>query len=109
MEMSQSHHHKAIAQRGFTMVEVLFAMIILAVGMIALSSLAAQTMAGTAQSRFMGLSASLVSEKLEDLNRWPTWDPHVCVASGTTAGAAFGKAGTTTTQERIVFETGVMF
>jgi hypothetical protein len=29
--------------------------------------------------------------------------------SGTTAGAAFGKAGTTTTQERILFETGVMF
>jgi prepilin-type N-terminal cleavage/methylation domain-containing protein len=87
MEMSQSHHHKQISQRGYTMLEVLFAMIILAVGMIALSSLAAQTMAGTAQSRFIGLSASLVSEKLEDLNRWPTWDPHVCVASGTTAGS----------------------
>ena len=69
------------------MVEILFAMIILAVGMVALSSLAAQTMTGTAQSRFMGLSATLVSEKLEDLNRWPTWDPHVCVASGTTAGS----------------------
>jgi prepilin-type N-terminal cleavage/methylation domain-containing protein len=87
MEISQSHHHSETGQRGFTMVEVLFAMIILAVGMIALSSLAAQTMTGTAQSRFMGLSASLVSEKLEDLNRWPTWDPHVCVASGTTAGS----------------------
>jgi putative OmpL-like beta-barrel porin-2 len=29
--------------------------------------------------------------------------------SGTTAGSAFGKAGTTTTQGRLVFETGVMF
>ena len=33
----------------------------------------------------------------------------IVALSGTTAGAAFGKAGTTTTQERIVFETGVLF
>ena len=33
----------------------------------------------------------------------------VVALSGTTAGAAFGKAGTTTTQERIVLETGIMF
>jgi len=33
----------------------------------------------------------------------------VVALSGTTAGFAFGKAGTTTTQERVVFETGIMF
>ena len=64
METSQSHHHSEARQRGFTLIEVLFAMIVLMVGMVALSSLAARTMVGTAQSRFMGLSASLRSEKL---------------------------------------------
>ena len=87
METLPSHRHSEARQRGFTLIEVLFAMIVLMVGMVALSSLAARTMVGTAQSRFMGLSASLASEKLEDLNRWPTWDPHVCVAAGTTAGS----------------------
>ena len=33
----------------------------------------------------------------------------VVALSGTTAGFAFGKTGTTTTQERIVLETGIMF
>ncbi len=33
----------------------------------------------------------------------------IVALSGTTAGFAFGKAGTTTTQERILLETGVMF
>jgi Tfp pilus assembly protein PilV len=69
------------------MIEVLFAMIILSVGLIALSSLAAQSLNGTATSRYMSLASTYASEKLEDLNHWPTTDPHVCVASGATAGS----------------------
>ncbi len=69
------------------MIEILIAMFILSVGMIALSALSAQTMNGTSQSGYMSLSANLASEKLEDLNRWPTWDPHVCVAAASTAGS----------------------
>jgi len=37
-------------QRGFTMIEVLFAMVILSVGLVTLGSLAAQTMSGTTRS-----------------------------------------------------------
>jgi hypothetical protein len=44
-------------------------------------------MAATARSRYMSLAATLASEKLEDLNRWPANDPDVAVTSGSTAGS----------------------
>jgi prepilin-type N-terminal cleavage/methylation domain-containing protein len=78
--------HKA-SSRGFTMIEVLIAMVILSTGLVALSSLAAGTLGGTARSRYMSLASTYASEKMEDLNRWPTTDPNVCVASGSTAGS----------------------
>jgi Tfp pilus assembly protein PilV len=61
--------------------------VVLAVGLVALSSLAAKTLFGTARSQFSGMAANLASEKLEDLNRWPTWDPNVYAASGSTVGS----------------------
>jgi prepilin-type N-terminal cleavage/methylation domain-containing protein len=87
METLTLHHKNKDSSRGFTMIEVLFAMVILSTGLIALSSLAAQNLNGTATSRYMSLASIYASEKLEDLNRWPTWDPHVCVASGSTVGS----------------------
>ena len=40
------------------------------------------------------MATTFASEKLEDLNRWPTWDPHVCAASGTHGGQPDrGRAG----------------
>jgi type IV pilus modification protein PilV len=82
METLQSRHKEA-PSRGFTLIETLIAMLVLSVGLVALASLSAQTLNGTAQSRYLNLASTYASEKLEDLNRWPTWDPHVCVASGT--------------------------
>src|SRR5581483_10564663 len=65
------------ASRGFTMIEVMVAILVLTVGLVALSSLATATLSGTENARFGGLAANLASEKLEDLNRWPYWDPNV--------------------------------
>lgn len=79
--------HKLAASRGFTMIEVLIALFMFSVGLVTLSSLAAQALNGTATSRYEGMAATFASAKLEDLNRWPTWDPHVCVASGSTVGS----------------------
>lgn len=86
METRLSPHRKAPA-RGFTLVEVLVAVIVFAVGLVTLGSLATMTLNGTAASRYRGMGTTFASEKLEDLNRWPTWDPHVCVAAGSTAGS----------------------
>jgi hypothetical protein len=67
------------------------------VGLVALSALAAKTMSGTECSRFAGLAANLASEKLEDLNRWPYWDPSVYVASASTAGSLSSDVQTSVT------------
>ena len=66
---------------------MLIAVIVFSVGLVTLGSLAALTLNGTAASRYRGMATTFASEKLEDLNRWPTWDPHVCVAAGSTAGS----------------------
>jgi prepilin-type N-terminal cleavage/methylation domain-containing protein len=74
---------KAPPSRGFSLVETLVAMLVLSVGLVALGSLAAQTMTGTARSRFLSVAAT---EKLEDLNRWPTFDPNLYAAPASTVG-----------------------
>jgi prepilin-type N-terminal cleavage/methylation domain-containing protein len=73
--------------RGFTLIEVLFSILVLSVGIMAVASLVAQMESGTDRSGYLSLASTYASEKLEDLNRYPTWDPHVCVASGSSAGS----------------------
>ncbi|MGH9793182.1 MAG: type IV pilus modification PilV family protein [Candidatus Acidiferrales bacterium] len=73
--------------RGFSLIEVMLAVGILAVGLMAVAALITRTLKDTAQSREMSLAALLASEKLEDLNRWPATDPHVTVGPGLTAGS----------------------
>jgi hypothetical protein len=51
------------------MVEVLFAVFILAFGLLALAALLAQLFGNTTQSRYLGTEVMLASEKLEDLNQ----------------------------------------
>lgn len=72
--------------RGFTIVEVLVATFILMVGLVAVAGVVGSTLANTARSGYMTQAATLATEKLEDLNRYPTIDPHVYAVSGTPAG-----------------------
>jgi type IV pilus modification protein PilV len=74
MEALRLHPKKRI-QRGFTLIEVLIAIFILAFGLLALAGFIAQMSVGSSQSRYMQLAAMLASEKLEDLNRIPNTDP----------------------------------
>jgi Tfp pilus assembly protein PilV len=62
--------------------ETLVALIVLAVGVVATASLAARCMNTSRQSKYMSLAAQLASEKLEDLTRWDSDDPNVCVPEG---------------------------
>jgi prepilin-type N-terminal cleavage/methylation domain-containing protein len=73
--------------RGFTLIEVLFSILVLSTGILAVASLVAQMEGGTDRSGYLSLASTYASEKLEDLNRYPTWDPHVCVPSTSTAGS----------------------
>jgi prepilin-type N-terminal cleavage/methylation domain-containing protein len=72
--------------RGFTILEVLVASVILVVGLVAIGGLIGSTLGNTSRSQYMTQAATLATEKLEDLNRYPSSDAHVAVTGGTTAG-----------------------
>jgi hypothetical protein len=44
--------------------------------------LAARVMTSTKRSKYMSLASSLASEKIEDLNRWQSDNPQLCVPTG---------------------------
>jgi|SRR5947209_7808922 len=85
-------HRKQRRQRGFTLIEVLVAVFILAFGLLAAAAMLAQMAVTTNQSRYMSTEALLASEKLEDLNRYPASDPAVA-AGGSVDVTVAGLAG----------------
>jgi Tfp pilus assembly protein PilV len=70
--------------------EVLVAITVFAIGMSAMAALVAQMSDGTDRSRQLSIATTLVSEKLEDLSRWPAIDPHVTAGGSLTADSASG-------------------
>jgi len=83
METSPSPR-KLRQSRGFTLLEVVGAVFILAFGLLALAMLLSKLNVNTNQSRYESDEALLASEKLEDLNRYPIVDPAI-VAGGSLA------------------------
>ncbi|HEY6248637.1 MAG TPA: prepilin-type N-terminal cleavage/methylation domain-containing protein [Candidatus Angelobacter sp.] len=67
--------------RGFTLIEVMCAVFVLAFGLLAAAWTMNKMNLNTSQSRYMSDEALLTSEKLEDLNRYPSIDPAM-VAGG---------------------------
>jgi prepilin-type N-terminal cleavage/methylation domain-containing protein len=81
---------KRRSRTGFSVLEVLIAITVLAIGLSAMASLVAQSLSGTERARFMGLATMLASEKLEDLNRWPGADQHVATGGSLTIDTTVG-------------------
>ena len=79
------HRISASLDRGFTLLETLVALIVLTVGVVASAALATRCLTSASQSKYMSLAAQLASEKLEDLSRFDTNDPNVCVQTGDTS------------------------
>jgi type IV pilus modification protein PilV len=102
--METSKYRSGAPSRGFSLLEVLVAMVILSIGLVALCSLAAQTMTGTSRSQFTALASDLATEKLEDLSRWPSFDPNIYAASGTTVGSLTSDTSATVTSGGIPSE-----
>ena len=73
---------KSVHDGGFTLLEVIVAMGVMTVGLMAAAVLAAGTMGTTHASKFMSAAGILSSEKLEDLNRWNVNDPQICIPTG---------------------------
>lgn len=87
-----------LREDGFSLLEVIVALTILTVGMLAVAVLSTNMMSGGERSKYMSLAATLASEKLEDLNRWSAQNAQVCVPAGnTTAGSLIADVLQTTT------------
>lgn len=67
------------------MLEVVVAIFVLTIGVISAAALAGAMLSTGSRSRYIGLSATLASEKLEDLNRWNVEAPEVCVPSSSSS------------------------
>lgn len=90
--METSLFNKRERALGFSILEVLIAITVLAVGLSAMAALVASSLSGTERARYMALATTLTSEKLEDLNRWPAPppspglpDPHITVGGSLTS------------------------
>ncbi len=75
---------------GFSILEVLVAITILAIGLSAMAALVAQSLSGTERARYMALATTLTSEKLEDLNRYPAAASQVATGGSITTDTVVG-------------------
>ncbi len=81
------------AEKGFTLFEVMVAIVVLTIGLMSAAALMANIYKLSVRSRYMAMATQLASEELEDLNRWPATttfvDPHITVPAGSnTCGIA---------------------
>jgi len=84
--MERSRLHRRVrCSRGFTLVEVMCAVFILAFGLLAAAWMMNKMNLNTSQSRYMSDESLLTSEKLEDLNRYPSIDPAMVAGGSLTA------------------------
>lgn len=88
--METSQCSRKTKKSGFSLLEVLISITILAIGLSAMAALVAQSLSGTARARDMALATTLASEKLEDLNRWRSVDAHVAAGGSLTTDTTVG-------------------
>lgn len=79
---------KASRKDGFALLEVMIAIVILAVGLLGLAALLAQLSGTTTQSRYLGAEVMLASEKMEDLNQRTSNDPALAAGGDLVGGSA---------------------
>ncbi len=71
------HAVSAAANSGFTILEVMVAILVLTIGLVGTAALMSTTVSSTARSHLMSTAALLASEKLEDLSRFDVNDSPV--------------------------------
>lgn len=77
MSPQQSSSNRAQAgtnESGFTLIEVVVSIAILAVGLLSVAALIAGTLKAGTRARYMSMASMLASEKLDSLNKWPSGD-----------------------------------
>lgn len=104
--METSLSSKSPSERGFSVIETIVAIAVLSVGLMSMCLLMTRMITTTSRSGYMSMAMQLVSEKLEDLNRFPCaasdlshCDVNVVVPSGTTAGSLTSDSSSTITSD----------
>jgi prepilin-type N-terminal cleavage/methylation domain-containing protein len=107
---------------GFTLVEVVVSMAVLTIGLVGVAAFVSGMLANGTQARYMNMANMLASEKLDNLNKWPSSDPNVCdstacadttnstycngTSCGTITGAATCASGDPYCDQVVVSEAG---
>jgi len=81
-------------QRGLTLVEVMFGLLMLSFGLLAIAPLFAGSVKTGASSNQLAGANTLAREKLEEMIGYPATDPRLAVSAGNNAA---GPTGLTTT------------
>lgn len=88
--MSLSFPSKKRRAKGFTLIETMVAIAVLTIGLISVAALATTMLVTGKRSKYMALASTLASEKLEDLSRYPSDAPEVCMPSGSSSVGSLG-------------------
>jgi len=91
-------------ERGFTLMEVMVSIAILTVGLLGMAALVCNTLVFGTTAKYMNMANVLASEKLDNLNKWPSSDPNVA-AGGALVGPPNCALGDTYCDQVTVSET----
>src|SRR5262245_33061661 len=101
LEASMSHTRlKRRNCRGFSLIEVMIAIVLLLIGLLGLALTVAKLNGTTTTSRYLSTQALLASEKLDDLLNRPSTDPYVLTPAAT-AGDLTANQSTTINGVRV--------
>jgi prepilin-type N-terminal cleavage/methylation domain-containing protein len=90
--------------RGFTLVEVLVSIAVLTIGLFGMAALVCSMLVSGTSAKYMNTANVLASEKLDNLNKWPSSDPNIA-PGGALAGPVNCAVGDTYCDQVTVAET----
>jgi len=102
--MSQQLSSTKRGSRGFTLMEVLISMAVLTVGLIGMAAMVCSTLVFGTNAKYINMANVLASEKLDNLNKWPSTDLNVA-PGGSLVGPSTCAAGDTYCDQVTVSET----